>query len=345
VSRPTGTRRKDGVTAAQIAEESGVSLSTVSKVLNGRHDVSAATRRRVQELIAEHGYRPRPGRADRAPALIDLVFERYNSEWATEIVRSAVAAAEAEGLAVVVTSLDAGADHAGWIERMRARGSRGVILIIPRLEPTLDAELRALGLPIVALDPRGEPDPAVVTVGATNWSGGLAATRHLVELGHERIAVIGGHADMLSSRARVDGHRAALETAGIPVDADLVRWSDFQVEGGLTQAEELLSLRHPPTAIFAGNDLQALGVLEAARRRQLRVPEDLSVVGFDDLPISRWTSPPLTTVRQPFAQMIRTAVGLLLSLGQGEAPPHHGVELATSLVVRASTAPRQARRR
>ena len=339
VGSPKETDTRARVTAAQIAEASGVSISTVSKVLNGRNDVSLATRRKVKALIDEHGYNPRSGRAEETPALIDFVFDHYDSEWATEIVRGATAAAQAEGLAVVLTSLAEGDERTHWLDDLRARGTRGLILLLPRLDPRLRKELHSLRLPFVAVDPRGEPDPEVVTVGATNWAGGLAATRHLIELGHERIAVIGGHRDMLCSRARVDGHRAALDTAGIPADPQLVRWADFQVEGGFREARVLLALPQRPTAIFAGNDLQALGVLEAARLSGLRVPEDLSVVGFDDLSISRWTSPPLTTIHQPLVQMVSTAIQLVLAIGRGEPAPHHGVELATSLVIRESTAP------
>lgn len=332
------------VTAAQIAAESGVSVSTVSKVLNGRQDVSASTRRRIEELIRQHGYQPRPGRSEGPPALVDLVFDHINTEWATEIIRGAVAAAQAAGLAVVLTSLSDGDEREHWLRDLRARGTRGIIMMVPQLEARTRAELRELALPLIAVDPHGDPDPDIVTVGATNWSGGLAATRHLIELGHRHIAVIGGHEDMMCSRARVDGHRAALETAGIAIDRRLVCWANFEVEGGLAVAAELLSLADPPTAIFAGNDLQALGVLEAARQRGLRVPEDLSVVGFDDLLISRWTSPPLTTVHQPLGEMVSAAVQLVLALNRGEAPPHHGIELATSLVVRESTgAPRHGR--
>ncbi len=331
--------RTERVTAAQIAAESGVSVSTVSKVLNGRHDVSASTRRRIEELIRQHGYQPRAGRNEDRPALVDLVFDHINTEWATEIIRGAVAAAQAEGLAVVLTSLSDGDEREHWLRDLRTRGTRGVIMMVPQLETRTRAELRELALPLIAVDPHGDPDPDVVTVGATNWSGGLAATRHLVELGHRRIAVIGGHRDMMCSRARVDGHRAALETAGIPIDPALVRWANFEVEGGLAAATELLALPDLPTAIFAGNDLQALGVLEAARLRGLRIPDDLSVVGFDDLLISRWTSPPMTTVHQPLGEMVSTAVQLVLALGRGEAAPHHGIELATSLVVRESTGP------
>lgn len=330
--------RSGRITAAQIAKESGVSTSTVSKVLNGRHDVSAATRRRVLALVAEYGYRPRRDHVKEAPALVDLVFDEYETEWAAEIVGVAAAAAQEEGLAIVLTVLSAGNQRNHWLADVRARGTRGCILLLPRLDPRLRAELRSHGVPFVVVDPRGDPDPEVLTVGATNWSGGLAATRHLVELGHVRIAVIGGHPDLLCSRARVDGHRAALETAGIQVDQRLVRWSDFAVEAGYAQADALLALQDRPTAIFAGSDTQALGVLGAARRRGLRVPADLSVVGFDDLAISRWTSPPLTTVHQPLPEMIRTAMHLVLSVDNQPAP-HRGVELATSLVVRESTAP------
>lgn len=350
-SYPTDKQRRDReepdvsrfvvgrVTAAEIARQSGVSISTVSKVVHGRHDVSAATRRRVLAVIAERGYQPRDLRPDSGPALVDLVFDHYDTEWATEIVRAGALAAQDEGLAVVITSLAEGEKRTNCLADLRARGSRGVILLAPRLDQRLRAELHRLKVPSVTVFPRGEPDPDVITVGTTNWAGGFAATRHLLSLGHERIAVIGGHRDMLASRARVDGYRAALESAGKSVDPALVRWADFEVEDSSLQARELLALPQRPTAIFAGNDLSALGVLDAARHSGLRVPDALSVVGFDDLAISRWTSPPLTTIHQPFARMVQTAIRIVLSIGRGEETPHHGIELATELVVRESTAP------
>src|SRR5690606_24496023 len=164
-------------------------------------------------------------------------------------------------------------------------------------------------------------------------------TRHLVDLGHRRIAAISGPQRMLCSRARVDGYRAALETAGLPVDLDLLRTGDFHHDAGYRLGKELLSLPDRPTAVFAGNDLQALGLYEAARELGLRIPEDLSVVGFDDLPVARWVGPPLTTVRQPLTEMAEAAARLVLDLGRAdEAPAATRVELATSLVVRSSTA-------
>jgi LacI family xylobiose transport system transcriptional regulator len=167
----------------------------------------------------------------------------------------------------------------------------------------------------------------------------LAATRHLLGLGHTRIGAIGGPESILCSRARLDGYRAAMDAAGVPVDPALVRYGNFHVKDGIKEGRALLALRDRPTAIFAGNDLQALGVYQAARELRLHIPEDLSVVGFDDLPVAPWVGPPLTTVRQPLAQMAMAAARLVLRLARGEQPTQTRVELATELVLRESTAP------
>ena len=180
------------------------------------------------------------------------------------------------------------------------------------------------------VDPQESP-----TIGATNWSGGLSATEHLIELGHRRIGLIAGPKSLLCSRARLDGYRAALEAAGI--EEQLIVQGDFLHESGYAGAAELLDLPEPPTAIFASSDTMALGAYEAARRRGMRVPDDLSVVGFDDLPESRWSSPPLTTVRQPLADMGAQAARTALRLARGEDIEVPRVELATELMVRDST--------
>jgi DNA-binding LacI/PurR family transcriptional regulator len=226
-----------------------------------------------------------------------------------------------------------GALGRSWVDAVASRGAAGVILVVSELAREQIARLRARNIPFVVLDPAGEPAADVPSVGATNWNGGLAATRHLLELGHRRIGMIAGPPAMLCSRARVDGYRAAIETASHPVDPELVRWGDFHVESGYEQGRALLSLPEPPTAIFAGSDLQAFGVYEAARVLGLQVPARLSVVGFDDLPMARWAWPPLTTIRQPLTEMGATATRLVLGGGVNRR-----VELATSLVVRDSTA-------
>ncbi len=330
---------KDRVTIAAIAEESGLSVATVSKVLNGRPDVAEGTRSRVQQIILQRGYRRRGYRSSAAPPLIDVVFNEFDSPWAVELVRGAIAAAQERGLTVALTSLAEGDERKVWFDHITSRGTRGIILLLSQLTAHQQGELHSRKLPFVVIDPAAEPGPEVASVGATNWAGGLAATRHLIDLGHRRIAFISGPPELLCSRARLDGYRAALETAGLPVEEELLRQGDFYVGGGYEQTTALLALEQPPTAIFAGSDLQALGTIEAAREAGLRVPEQLSVVGFDDLPLSRWASPPLTTIRQPLTEMAALAVRILLESADGGEPSHRRVELATDLVVRESTAP------
>lgn len=320
-------------TLASIATAAGVSLPTVSKVLNGKDDVAPATRARVRRLLEEHNYVPVVRRGGEKP-LVEVVFTALDSSWAVEILRGVTES----DLEVVVTSL-ARSPGSGWVDGLVRGGRRGAIVVTSRLTP---ADQRALGrseLPVVVVDPVDMPGPDVPSVGATNWAGGLAATEHLVALGHRRIAVIGGPEAYLCSRARIGGYRAALERAGIPLDPALIRHGNFHHDGGFDQASRLLGQQAPPTAVFAGSDEQAFGVIEAARVAGLSVPGDLSVVGFDDLPMARWSSPPLTTVRQPLSEMGRTAGRMLHELiTRGRLDPQR-VELATTLVPRTSTAP------
>lgn len=320
-------------TLATIAQAAGVSLPTVSKVLNGKDDVAAETRARVRRLLEEHAYVPVGSRrAATDSVVVDLVFTALDSPWAVEIIRGVVES----GVEPVLSAMSSSPDWAARIVRSRRAGALLVTSELTR------ADLRALErarVPLVVIDPADLPSPDVPSVGATNWAGGLAATEHLLELGHRRVAVIGGPFGFLCSKARIDGYRTALERAGIAVDPDLVRHGDFHHESGYRHALELLALPSPPTAIFAGNDEQALGVIEAARGLGLDVPGALSVVGFDDLPVARWSAPPLTTVRQPLAEMGRLAGRMLADLIAGTPPRSNRLELATPLVVRATTAP------
>jgi LacI family transcriptional regulator len=176
-------------------------------------------------------------------------------------------------------------------------------------------------------------------VGSTNFAGGLTATQHLLSLGHRCIAYLGGPATAACNQARRHGFRAAMESMGASVPAEYVRTGSYRFADGLTGGAALLDLPHPPTAVFAGSDETAAGVIEAARARALRIPEDLSVVGFDDTQVARYASPPLTTVRQPLREMGGVALRTALRLAAGEKLESHHVELATELVVRHSTAP------
>ncbi|WEH39086.1 LacI family DNA-binding transcriptional regulator [Streptomyces sp. NBC_01218] len=325
------------ITLAQVAQQAGVSISTVSKVLNGRQDVAAPTRVKVERLLETHSYR-RTTRSAREAPLIELVFHELDSIWAMELIRGVENVAKLHGAGVVLT--ESGTRHSPspeWIEGVLQRRPLGVVLVFSALPVEFKQQLRSRSIPFVIIDPAGDPEPDVPSVGSANWSGGLAATRHLIELGHRRIGIITGPEDMICSLARLDGYRSAMSMAGLETSPDLVLYGDFHVEGGYDRTMELLALPDPPTAIFAGSDLQALGVLEAARVSGLRVPHDLSVVGYDDVPIARWSSPALTTVHQPLRQMAEEAVQMLVRL-RDEAPMTTRLELATSLVVRNSTA-------
>ncbi|MFD6426078.1 LacI family DNA-binding transcriptional regulator [Streptomyces sp. NPDC060198] len=325
------------ITLAQVAQQAGVSISTVSKVLNGRQDVAAPTRVKVERLLETHSYR-RTTRSAREAPLIELVFHELESIWAMELIRGVENVAKLHGAGVVLT--ESGTRHSPspeWIEGVLQRRPLGVVLVFSALPVEFKQQLRSRSIPFVIIDPAGDPEPDVPSVGSANWSGGLAATRHLIELGHRRIGIITGPDDMICSLARLDGYRSAMSMAGLEASSDLVLYGDFHVEGGYDRTMELLALPDPPTAIFAGSDLQALGVLEAARVSGLRVPHDLSVVGFDDVPIARWSSPALTTVHQPLRQMAEEAVQMLLRL-RDDVPMTTRMELATSLVVRNSTA-------
>jgi DNA-binding LacI/PurR family transcriptional regulator len=325
-------------TLTGIAAEAGVSVSTVSKVLNGRTDVAAGTRDRVGKLLRSQGYRVASGFRS---GVADLLIGDLHGPWAEELIRGAVEAAQEAGYSIIVTTVRSAAQFAQWIDHARARGTDGVLTVLFLPPPPERRKLAAAHIPLVVIDPPEEPGDDIRSVGTTNWHGGVTATRHLAGLGHRRIAAIGGPERFWSSRARLDGYRTALLRAGLPVDEALVCRDEFSVSGGRRQARHLVERPDPPTAIVAGNDSQAFGVLQALGERKLRAPADMSVVGFDDV-IASWATPALTTVRQPLAAMAATGFRMLhMGAAGSPAQPQH-VELATTLVTRDSTAPPRA---
>jgi DNA-binding LacI/PurR family transcriptional regulator len=336
VPEEPGTDTSRPVTIAYIAESAGVSVPTVSKVLNGKSGVGAETRARVEDLITRYGYR-KPAAAQRS-RIVELVFRELESLWAVEIIRGVEHTARAHRVKVMISELGLH-DTPGALWQDTVSHRPHCVLSVAQLSAGEREELAAKGIPFVVFDPSGELPDGVPFVGATNWSGGRAATRHLLGLGHRRIAAIAGPERLLYFAARLDGYRSALAAAGVPADPRLVVHAEPTREDGRAAARALLALPERPTAIVTANDLQALGVYQAAREAGLRVPEDLSVVGFDDLPVAAWVDPPLTTVHQPLTEMAVAATELALALGRGEAVDRTGLELATTLTVRASTAP------
>lgn len=327
------------LTIAQIAELTGVSIPTVSKVVNGRSEVSPDTRAMVEDIIRKHGYRRQRRRVPPA-ALLELVFHELAGPYPLEIINGVEQVARENRLAVVLSQLQGRhTPGRGWIEDVLNRRPTGVIAVFSGPDAGQRDKLRTRDIPLVLVDPTGDPDHAVPSVGASNWSGGLSATRHLIGLGHRNIAIITGPPQMLSSRARLDGYRAALDAAGIPLEPALVREGDFQVEDGLRHTRELLRRPDPPTAIFTCNDGMAVGVYQAAAEAGWRIPDDLSVIGFDDLLPAPWMIPPLTTIRQPLTEMAAAAATMVVAIARDEPPARTRLELATDLVPRGSTAP------
>lgn len=327
-------------TQATVAASAGVSVATVSKVLNGRSDVAPATRSLVESLLREHDYvAPSPRRSEAAGAgTVEAQFDGDLNAYSTEILQGLVTAGTESGVGVVVSVRKETSRPGTWACGLVAAGRRAVIVVTSKLTAGHLAELSRVHLPLVVIDPLNMPGANVTSVGSTNFAGGLSATQHLLALGHRRIAYIGGPAVASCNQARLHGYRAAMEAEGELVPPDYVRFGQFHYADGLEHGTAVLDLPDPPTAIFVGCDESAVGVMEAARSRGLRIPEDLSIVGFDDTQLARTASPPLTTVRQPLRAMGGVALRTALRLVAGEKIESHHVELATELIVRGSTA-------
>ncbi|WP_329000500.1 LacI family DNA-binding transcriptional regulator [Kribbella sp. NBC_00709] len=340
------TRLKGRVTLATVAGTAGVSVATVSKVLNGRSDVSAVTRARVQEVLEKHGYvgrRPEPTHRD----TVELFYQGVLNAYSVQVIQGVVEAGQLAGVDVVLNAhpphppTSSSGRAARWIRALIGNGRLAAIGLTSQLA---DADLAALArarLPLVVVDPANIPQPDVTSVGSTNFAGGMAAAQHLLSLGHRRIGYVGGQPTSGCNQARMSGFRSAMDAVGAAVPPEYVWLSDFLYDDGVAGGSAMLDLRDRPTAIFAGSDEVALGILEAARARGLRVPEDLSLVGFDDTEVARLASPPLTTVRQPLREMGAVALRTAMQLAAGEQVASHHVELATSLIVRGSAAPHE----
>ena len=321
-----------------IAAEADVSLATVSKVVHRRRDVAEATRAKVEALLDARGY-VRPWEAAvRRPRQVLAVFRDLVSPYTLEITRGIVDAAAAYGVDVVLGTTSS-RPISRWLEESVELGAEGVIIVISMLTEADQARIVEQHLPVVLIDPLQAPVESIPSIGVTNWNGAREAVQHLLRLGHTRIGMVAGRSHSLTGSARLHGYRAALEEAGIAVDAAIVRSTDFDYADGLEAAGEILDGADPrPTAIFAASDAQALGVLEAARQRRIAVPDELSVMSFDDTLVAAMASPPLSAVRQPFPQLGQEAMRTLMQLAEGRHPPTLRIELSTELILRDSIA-------
>jgi LacI family transcriptional regulator len=335
---------KGRTTLAEVAQAAGVSIATVSKVLNDRDDVAEHTRTRVLKHLRAAAYRPvgSDGAHLSPRRMIEVVFPEAQNSYSIDVLRGVTETAHLLDYDVVMGRKFDTNDrrHPDLDPHLLLRSGRaGAVFITMDISADHQQLMREADFPAVFVDPVHRGDDSRVSVGATNFIGGVMATEHLLELGHRRIGHAAGLADVDCSQARLAGYASALRTAGIALDESLVTHCPYYYADGRKAAAQLLDRDEPPTAIFAGNDEIALGVMEEARRRSIRVPEDLSVVGFDDSFLATRSTPQLTTVAQPLVELGAVAVRTLTRMINHEPVDSHHTELATRLVIRDSTAP------
>ena len=333
-------------TLAMVALQAGVSAPTVSKVVNGRDDVAPETRARVLAALEQAGYQSPVQRrsSGEAGTVVEVVIDVLDSAYMIEVLNGILQFAAAADVEIMVSVTGPSPSNLRSPERRAQRmldeGRAGMIVVTSAFSEAQLQAFRRRKIPVVVIDPLNPPSADVVSVGATNWAGGKAATEHLLDLGHRRIAYIGGIEKAECNQARLHGYMAALMARGVTVDPQyIVPGGRFRRESGVAGLQALLRLDQRPTAIFAGSDAIALGVLSEAGRRGVRVPEDISLIGFDGTRQGEESVPSLSSVAQPLEEMGRAALRSLLRQARGEVLDSHRVELATHLIVRDSTAP------
>jgi LacI family transcriptional regulator len=329
-------------TIREVADRAGVSIATVSHVLNDTRFVSDDLRSRVQQAMRDLGYQPnRLARSLRSGKshTVGLVLPDSSNPYFAEVARSVQSTAFELGYSVLLCNTDGELDkEALYGALLIEKQVDGVILIAAGASGQHMRDLQQRGIPLAVVD-RASPDAFVDSVQIDNRAGGRLAAQHLVDLGHRRIACIGGPPEVYPSYDRVYGYLDARRAADLPDDADTVINANFRPDGGYAATRHLLSLPEPPTAIFACNDLMAMGAIGAIVECGLRCPQDVSVVGFDDMHLARYTNPPLTTVAQPKVEMGRQAMLLLLERMNAPVLPIRSLLLEAMLVVRSSTQP------
>ncbi len=328
------------VTVRDLAAHTGMSIATVSRALNDQAHVATETRELIQRALTElGGAAPRRRSAPRATGAVYLRCPYLLTDYFGLIVSSIAETLDLHGRQLVLNAGEA-AQHTPVLPTLATRpGIAGAIIVLPP-EPGADLiALQSAGFPFVVVDPREEVPRDIAAVSAAHFAGARSLTGHLVELGHRRIGLIAGPDNWLASDARRAGHNSALADAGVLPDPALALPGEPTVQFGRLAARELLGRTQRPTALVCFNDKAASGALAAAAELGLRVPDDLSIAGFDDIDLAEATSPRLTTVRQPLQEMGRIAVGLLIRLLERHRLDALHVELATELIVRGSTGP------
>jgi LacI family transcriptional regulator len=327
------------ITIIDVAREAGVSYGTVSRVINDSPNVKEETRERVKEVIDRMGFvgnRSARSLVSGKSHVIGLLIPDLGTAYIGEIIRGIDMEMEKANYNLMLyTTHRRETKEAGYISSLIQSGVDGVILILPRNPAKFLEKLRSLNFPYVLVDHQGidERGPAV---GATNYQGAFDATEYLIQQGHRQIAFITGSMDLGCSQERLNGYQDAMKKHDLAVESGWVVEGDFEQTAGYESANKLMALSNRPTAIFASNDMMAFGVMNAVRDQGLKIPGDISVVGFDDIFQSSQTMPGLTTVRQPLEQMGREATHMLMEMMIEREIKPGKVDLPTQLVLRDS---------
>jgi len=328
------------VTIVEVAKKAQVSLGTVSRVINNDVHVAPETRERVSAVMQEMQYvanRQARGLKGMKTNVIGVLVPDLATSYIGGIMHGIDAELALHKFELMLfTHHRIAVKEASYVANMVQGMVDGLLLVLPRNIADYTDTLTRQNFPFVVIDHQGSGDPCP-SVGATNWQGGYNATEYLIKQGHKRIGFITGSMDLGCSQDRLKGYRSALRTHHIPEMPELVYEGDFNQPDGYAGASAFLELPIPPTAIFASNDVMAMGVMDAVRNRNLRIPDDISVVGFDNIPQSAMINPSLTTVQQPLEQMGRVATQMLLGILKTPKKDVNRIELPTELIIRSST--------
>lgn len=331
-----------GVSIKDIAKAAGVSHSTVSRALRHSPLISEETGDRIRRLAAEMGYVPSAiarGLVTQSTRTIGLVVTTIADPFVAEIVRGVEEVALDHGYSVFLCNSNAQPQREiAAVRILRENRVDGVIVTSSRVGNLYLPMLEEMKVPIVLINNQ-RAGQYVWSVATDNVHGGCLATEYLIELGHRRIGYLGGSPEVSSNRDRLRGYRQALKAHGIRYDPQLVTKGNGRMEGGQRGVEQLLSLSEPPTAVFCYNDMTAIGALRALREAKLQVPQDMSVIGFDDIALAAYVEPPLTTIAQAKHEMGQLAMRMLLQLLSEEKQDVHNIVLQGKLIVRASCCP------
>lgn len=328
------------VTIVDVAHKSGASVGTVSRVINNDVHVSPETRERVSNVMRELGYvANRQARSLRGSKtnVIGVLVPDLSTAYIGEIMHGIDTELDLSGLDLMLfTTHRTAIKEANYVANMVRGMVDGLLIVLPRNPADYTGTLTEQDFPFVLIDHQGNSEPCPA-VGATNWQGAYNATEYLIKLGHKRIGFITGSMDLGAAIDRLEGYKSALRVHHFPEDETLIYQGTFFQPDGYAGASALLDIDNPPTAIFASNDAMAMGTMDAVRARSLRIPEDISIIGFDDVPQAALVRPALTTVRQPLEQMGRVATQMLVDLLKNPGEKTNRIELPTELIVRGST--------